>query len=102
MSARDLRRNATVSVLALGAGASLFMASCSEPRSADTPAGLEADPDQLTAVQNACRTGDIASDDSRCHAVAEATRRRFRGDGVRYTPSGAPSSASEPAPAEPR
>lgn len=102
MSARDLRRNAPVSVLALGAAASLFMASCSEPRSADTPAGLEADPDRLTAVQDACRTGDIASDDSRCRAAAEATRRRFRGDGVRYTPGGTASSASEPASAEPR
>lgn len=102
MSAGKPRRNATVSVLALGAAASLFMASCSEPRSADTPAGLEADPDRLTAVQNAFRTGDIASDDSRCHAAAEATRRRFHADGVRYTPGGTASSASQPAPAEPR
>ena len=102
MSAANLRRNAIASVLALGAAAALVMASCSEPRSADTRAGLEADPDRLTTVQDACRIGDITADDSRCRAAAEAKRRRFQGDGVRYTPGGLASPASEPTPAEPR
>lgn len=102
MSAANLRRNAIASVLALSAAASLVMASCSESRSTDTPVGLEADPDRLAKVQDACRTGDIAADDGRCRAAAEAKRRRFRGDGVRYTPGGSTSSPGEAVPAEPR
>ena len=102
MTARLLRRNTTVSVLALGAVISLAMASCSEPRSADTPVGLDADPDRLAKVQDACRTGDIAADDGRCRAAAEAKRRLFRGDGVRYTPGGSTPSPGEAVPADPR
>ena len=102
MSAGKLRRNAIASVLALGASASFAVASCSDPRSTDTPAGLEADPDRLAKVQDACRTGDVTADDSRCRAAAEAKRRQFQGDGVRYTPGGVASPASEPTPAEPR
>lgn len=83
-----IRRNVVASALVATAALSLVMAACSEPKAGDAAEQLAADPDRLADLQEACRTGDLESGDEKCREAAEAERRRFRGEGVRYTPGG--------------
>jgi hypothetical protein len=116
MSPDRLRRHTTALALGLAAGLSLVMASCSEPRAADPPAeatgpepvelisptdsveDLTADPERLSAVQEGCRTNQPWATEQLCVAAAEARRRRFRGEGVPYTPQRTDPFASRPEP----
>lgn len=93
MSRDRFRRNAVAFGLGTAAGFSLMMAACSEPRASDAAERLAADPDRLAKLQEACRTGELEDSDKGCREAAEAERRRFRGDGVRYTPGGPAASA---------
>jgi hypothetical protein len=119
MNRDRLRRNATAFVLGVGAAFSLSMASCSEPRAADpdvtaetsapvelidstdTVEGLTADPARLAAVQDGCRTNQPWATELLCVAAAEARRRRFRGEGVPYTPERTDPFPSRPEPSPP-
>ncbi|WP_066779638.1 EexN family lipoprotein [Sphingomonas sp. CCH5-D11] len=92
------RRNVVVAALSVTAGLSLVMAACSEPQARDAVDRLAADADRLAKVQEACRTGDLQADDKQCREAGEAERRRFQGDGVRYTPGGRAQDAPAPPP----
>ena len=49
---------------------------------------LAANPDRLKELRTQCKTDRASLDDVLCDRVAEATRKRFYGDGtVPYTPS---------------
>ncbi|MCY1553877.1 hypothetical protein D9M68_904060 [compost metagenome] len=72
----------------------LALTACGEP-DAQTPSRLPtidelaADPDALKKLRQQCKLGRYELGDQLCNRVAEATRRRFYGDGkVPYTPSG--------------
>lgn len=119
MSPDRLRRYATALALGLAVGLSLVMASCSEPRAADPPVeatdpepvelieatdsveNLTADPERLAAVQEACSTNQPWATEQLCIAAAEARRRRFRGEGVPYTPQRTDPFPSRPEPSAP-
>lgn len=119
MSPDRLRRNATALALGLAAGVSLVTASCSEPRAANPPVeavdpepveliaptesveDLTADPVRLATVQEGCRTNQPWATEQLCVAAAEARRRRFRGEGVPYTPQHTDPFPSRPEPSPP-
>lgn len=67
----------------------LTACSQSEPTaSIDTVDSLAADPARLKELREQCKADRAKLGDALCNAVAEATRRRFMGDGkVPYTPS---------------
>lgn len=61
----------------------------SEPMaSTETVESLVANPERLKELREQCKADRAKLGDALCNAVAEATRRRFMGDGkVPYTPS---------------
>ncbi len=65
----------------------VLLTACSESAPTDTVESLVANPDRLAELREQCRTDRIKLGDALCNAVAEASRRRFMGDGnVPYTP----------------
>lgn len=65
----------------------LILTACSEPAPTDTVESLIADPERLQKLRKQCQTERAKLGAELCDAVAEATRRRFMGDGkVPYTP----------------
>lgn len=65
----------------------LMLSACSEPAPTDTVESLIADPERLQELRKQCQTERAKLGTELCDAVAEATRRRFMGDGkVPYTP----------------
>lgn len=65
----------------------LMLTACSEPAPTDTVESLMANPERLQALREQCQTDYAKLGEALCNAVAEATRRRFMGDGkVPYTP----------------
>ncbi|MEA3264687.1 MAG: hypothetical protein U9R07_14525 [Pseudomonadota bacterium] len=116
MNRDRLRRSATAFALGLSAAVSLVMASCSEPRAADPAVeatdpepieliaptdsveDLTADPERLATVQEGCSTNQPWATEQLCVAAAEARRRRFRGEGVPYTPQRTDPFPSRPEP----
>lgn len=76
-------RTRTLTALSL----TLMMAACSESPPTETVESLVANPERLKELREQCRTDRAKFGDELCNAVAEATRRRFMGDGdVPYTP----------------
>ncbi|WAH65032.1 EexN family lipoprotein [Xanthomonas hortorum] len=68
--------------------AALPLAACSPPAPTDTVESLVANPERLKELRRQCQADRAKLGDALCNAVAEATRRRFLGDGVTpYTPS---------------
>lgn len=117
---RNAKRRKTIAFgLGAAVGFSLMLAACQEPRSAepadsttgielidaiepaDTIEALTADPERLAAVQEGCRTNQAWATAELCQAAAEARRRRFRGDGVPYTPRRVDPYPVEPTPTTP-
>lgn len=65
----------------------LMMTACGESAPKDTVESLVANPERLNELREQCRADRAKLGDELCNAVAEATRRRFMGDGdVPYTP----------------
>lgn len=65
----------------------LALAACSPPAPTDTVESLVANPQRLKELREQCKADRTKLGDALCDAVAEATRRRFTGDGkVPYTP----------------
>ncbi|HBO0810581.1 EexN family lipoprotein [Pseudomonas aeruginosa] len=63
------------------------------PKPADVPTvdELAANPARLKELRQQCKTDRATLGDVLCNRVAEATRKRFYGDGkTPYTPSGTP------------
>jgi hypothetical protein len=65
----------------------LALAACSPPEPTETVESLMAKPERLKELRRQCKLDRTKLGDALCNAVAEATRRRFIGDGtVPYTP----------------
>lgn len=63
----------------------------SEPTAIETVESLAADPVRLKELRQQCKLERAKLGDALCNRVAEATRKRFYGDGkVPYTPSEKP------------
>lgn len=61
------------------------------PAALPTVEALAADPERLKALRQQCRLDHAKLGDELCNRVAEATRKRFFGDGtVPYTPPDTP------------
>ncbi|ELN4741122.1 TPA: EexN family lipoprotein [Pseudomonas aeruginosa] len=61
------------------------------PAALPTVEALAADPERLKELRQQCRLDRAALSDELCNRVAEATRKRFFGDGtVPYTPPETP------------
>lgn len=60
---------------------------CGKHEPTDTVESLVANPERLKTLREQCKLDHAKLGDTLCNAVAEATRRRFLGDGkVPYTP----------------
>ncbi|WP_080745355.1 entry exclusion lipoprotein TrbK [Cupriavidus necator] len=66
----------------------LLLVACGPSGSPDTVESLAANPERLRELRQRCKTDRIRLGDVLCNRVAEATNRRFFGDGnTPYTPS---------------
>lgn len=64
-----------------------LLAGCGQSAPTDTVESLVANPKRLKELREQCKAERAKLGDALCNAVAEATRRRFMGDGkVPYTP----------------
>ncbi len=65
----------------------MLMAGCGRPQPTDTVESLMTNPERLKALRDQCKADRAKVGDELCNMVAEATRRRFFGDGkTPYTP----------------
>lgn len=63
------------------------LTACGKPKPTDSVESLVTNPERLKALREQCKLNHAKLGDALCNAVAEATRRRFFGDGkVPYTP----------------
>jgi hypothetical protein len=64
-----------------------ILASCGKPESTETVESLVANPERLKELREQCKADRAKVGDELCNRVAEATKRRFFGDGkVPYNP----------------
>lgn len=69
------------------AAAALLLSACGKPQPTDSLESLMADPERLKLLREQCKTERTKLGDELCDRVAEATKRRFFGDGkVPYNP----------------
>lgn len=68
----------------------LALAACGKPAPIESVESLVADPARLKELRAQCKADHTKVGDAQCNAVAEATRRRFMGGGMPYTPAQAP------------
>lgn len=75
-------------VAAVGAvSAALLLSACGKSQPTETVESLVADPVRLKQLREQCQTESAKLGDELCDRVAEATKKRFFGDGkVPYTP----------------
>lgn len=65
----------------------LLLSACGKPQPAETVESLMAAPERLKLMREQCRTDRAKLGDELCGRVAEASKRRFFGDGrVPYNP----------------
>jgi len=63
------------------------LTACGQPEPSETVESLAANPERLKELRQQCRLDRAKLGDALCNRVAEATRKRFYGDGeVPYTP----------------
>ncbi|POR11484.1 MULTISPECIES: EexN family lipoprotein [Burkholderiales] len=78
-------------MLPLAAAFSVVLVGCSKPEPTDTVESLTANPERLKELRQQCKLDRAKLGDALCNRVAEATRRRFLGEGTTpYTPSEKP------------
>lgn len=64
-----------------------LLSACGKPAPSATVESLAADPDRLKQLREQCKTERARLGDELCDRVAEASKRRFFGDGkVHYNP----------------
>ena len=67
------------------------LTACGPPQPSDTVDALAANPERLKELRRQCKAERPTMGDVLCNRVAEATNKRFFGDGkVPYTPSETP------------
>ena len=65
----------------------VMLAACGQPEPSETVESLAANPERLKELRQQCKLERAKLGDELCNCVAEATRKRFYGDGkVPYTP----------------
>lgn len=65
----------------------LMLTACGKSEPTDTVDSLAANPERLKALREQCKTDRAKLGDELCNRVAEATNRRFLGNGnTPYTP----------------
>ena len=65
----------------------VLLTACSQSAPTETVESLVANPERLKELRQQCKADRAKLGDVLCNAVAEATRKRFMGDGkVPYTP----------------
>lgn len=65
----------------------MLLAACGQPALTETVESLAANPERLKELRKQCKADRAKLGDALCNRVAEATRKRFYGDGnVPYTP----------------
>ena len=63
---------------------------CGKTEPSDTVESLVANPERLRELREQCRLDHAKMGDALCNRVAEATRKRFQGNGTPYTPPKTP------------
>lgn len=82
-----MRKLQNLAVALAVTSAALLLSSCGKPQSAETVESLMADPGRLKHLREQCKTDRAKLGDELCDRTAEATKRRFFGDGkVPYNP----------------
>ena len=65
----------------------VLLTACGKPNPTETVESLAANPERLKELRQQCKADRSKLGDALCNSVAEATRKRFMGDGkVPYTP----------------
>ncbi len=65
----------------------VLLTACGQSAPTETVESLAANPERLKELRKQCKADRAKLGDALCNAVAEATRKRFYGDGnVPYTP----------------
>ncbi|VVE41561.1 entry exclusion lipoprotein TrbK [Pandoraea iniqua] len=59
----------------------IALTACGKPEPAETVEALAANPERLKQLREQCKTDRAKLGDELCNRVAEATNRRFLGDG---------------------
>jgi len=68
----------------------IVLTACGQSAPTDTVDSLAANPERLKELRQQCKADRAKLGDALCNAVAEATRKRFMGNGTPYTPESAP------------
>lgn len=68
----------------------IVLTACGQSAPTDTVESLAANPERLKELRAQCKADHAKLGDALCNAVAEATRKRFMGNGTPYTPESAP------------
>lgn len=68
----------------------LLLTACGQSASTETVESLAANPERLKELRQQCKADRAKLGDALCNAVAEATHKRFMGNGTPYTPEPAP------------
>jgi conjugal transfer/entry exclusion protein len=68
----------------------VLLAACGQSAPTETVESLASNPERLKELRNQCKADRAKLGDALCNAVAEATRKRFMGNGTPYTPEPAP------------
>ena len=68
----------------------VVLTACGQSAPTDTVESLAANPERLKELRAQCKADRAKLGDALCNAVAEATRKRFMGNGTPYTPEPAP------------
>lgn len=66
------------------------LTACGQSAPTDTVESLAANPERLKELRAQCKADHAKLGDALCNAVAEATRKRFMGNGTPYTPEPTP------------
>ena len=64
----------------------IVLTACDQSALTDTVESLAANPERLKELRAQCKVDHVKLGDALCNAVAEATRKRFMGNGTPYTP----------------
>lgn len=68
----------------------LLLTACGQSAPTETVESLAANPERLKELRQQCKADRAKLGDALCNAVAEATHKRFMGNGTPYTPEPAP------------
>ncbi len=67
-----------------------LLTACGQSASTETVESLAANPERLKELRTQCKADRAKLGDALCNAVAEATHKRFMGNGTPYTPEPTP------------